>query len=163
MSMTTLVPLFIGGMLLAAASAFIVTTGTSYLLSSATSITYDFYTRYFNHNPSDKQTLFVTRYATPVVGVLAYVILQYFPSILAVQSWSYTMIGASLTPPVLGALLSKKVTPMAGLLSMIVGALGTLGWELAGKPGGVASALIAFPAAVIVLVVVSMFTQKREA
>lgn len=163
MSMTTIVPLFIGGMLLAAASAFIVTTGTSYLLSSATSITYDFYTRYFNHNPSDKQTLFVTRYATPVVGVLAYVILQYFPSILAVQSWSYTMIGASLTPPVLGALLSKKVTPMAGLLSMIVGALGTLGWELAGKPGGVASALIAFPAAVIVLVVVSMFTQKREA
>lgn len=163
MSMTTIVPLFMGGMLLAAASAFIVTTATSYLLSSATSITYDFYTRYFNQKPSDKQILFVTRYATPVIGILAYVILQYFPSILAVQSWSYTMIGASLTPPVLGALLSKKVTPMAGLLSMIVGAVGTIGWELAGKPGGVASALIAFPAAVIVLIVVSMVTQKSNA
>ena len=43
-------------------------------------------------------------------------------SVLAVQNWSYTMIGAGVTPALLGCLLSKKVTPAGGLLSVIVGA-----------------------------------------
>jgi len=158
MSMTTIVPTVVGGLLLAAASAFIVTTGTSYLLSSATSITYDFYVTYINKKPTDRQTLMLTRWSTPVVGIVAYIILQFFPSILAVQNWSYTMIGASLTPVVLGALIWKRVTPTSGFLSMVVGAGGTLVWELMGMPAssGIGSALVAFPAAVIVLVVVSL-------
>ena len=162
MSMTTVVPTVIGGLLLAAASAFIVTTGTSYLLSSATSITYDFYVTYINKQPTDKQTLTVTRWATPIIGVVAYVILQFFPTILAVQNWSYTMIGASITPVVLGALLWKKVTRIAGFLSMFVGVSATLIWELLKLPGGVASALIAFPAAVIVLIAATLVTQPRN-
>ena len=162
MSMTTVVPTVIGGLLLAAAASFIVTTGTSYLLSSATSITYDFYVTYINKQPTDRQTLFMTRWATPAIGVVAYIILQFFPTVLAVQNWSYTMIGASITPVVLAALLWKNVTRIAGFLSMAVGVSTTLVWELMGLPGGIASALISFPAAVIVLVVISLITQPRN-
>lgn len=162
LSMTTIMPLFIGGILLAAASAFIVTTGTSYLLSSATSITFDFYKHYINHDITDKQVLNITRWATPVVGIAAYVILQFFPTILAIQNWSYTMIGASLTPAVLGALMTSKVTRAGGFASMATGAIVTIVWEISGLPYGLATALVAFPASVAMLIIVSALTQSAK-
>jgi len=164
MSMTTIVPTAIGGMLLAAASAFIITTGTSYLLTSATSITYDFYKEFVNQERSDKMTLGITRWTTPVLGVIAFIILQFFPTILAVQNWSYTMIGAGITPALLGCLISKKVTPVGGLLSIIVGAGLTLTWELLHQPFGITTIIVAFPASVLTLIVVSALTQgSRQA
>jgi SSS family solute:Na+ symporter len=162
MSMTTVIPTFIGGILLAAAAAFILTTATSYLLSSATSIAYDFYISYVNENATDKQKLAATRWATPVLGILAYITLQFFPSILAVQNWSYTMIGAGLTSAVIGAMIWPRVTKAAGLASMILGAGTTLTWELFGLSRVVGSALVAFPVALITLVVVTLFTSSKS-
>lgn len=162
LSTTTLIPPFIGGMLLAASTAFIITTGTSYLLTCGTSVTYDFYIQYVNKSPSDKQTLWINRAGTAIIGVLALIILNFFPSILALQNWSYTMIGASITPAVLGSMWSDKVTRPAGFLSMLLGAVTTLVWEMLGCPGGLQSALIAAPVSIAVLILVSIFTQKKE-
>ena len=108
LSTTTIIPAFIGGMLLAASTAFIITTGTSYLLTCGTSVTYDFYKQYINKTPDDSQTLWVNRIGTALIGIIALIILNFFPTILALQNWSYTMIGASITPAVLGSMFSKK-------------------------------------------------------
>lgn len=162
LSTTTIIPSFIGGLLLAAATAFIITTGTSYLLSCGTSVTYDFYVQYMNKEPSDKQTLWVNRAGTVLIGIIALIILNFFPTVLALQNWSYTMIGASVTPAVLASMWSKKVTRPAGFLSMVSGAATTLVWEVLGCPGGFQSALIAAPVAIIVLIGVSACTQKKE-
>lgn len=161
MSMTTVIPTFVGGILLATASAFILTTATSYLLSSATSITYDFYTSYINKDSTDEQKLVITRWATPILGILAYIILQFFPSILAIQNWSYTMIGAGLTCAIIGAMVWPRVTKAAGVSSMIVGTGTTLIWEILGSPGGVASALVAFPLALVTLIIVTLLTSSN--
>lgn len=115
LSTTTIIPAFIGGMLLAASTAFIITTGTSYLLTCGTSVTYDFYKQYINKTPDDSQTLWVNRIGTALIGIIALIILNFFPTILALQNWSYTMIGASITPAVLGSMFSKKVTPSGWL------------------------------------------------
>lgn len=163
LSTTTVIPPFVGGMLLAAATAFIITTGTSYLLACGTSVTYDFYVQYFNKTPGDKQTLWVNRVGTVLIGVVALIILNFFPSVLALQNWSYTMIGASITPAVLASMWSEKVTRPAGFLSMLLGAISTLAWEIMGCPGGVQSVLIAGPIAILTLIIVSVFTQKKEA
>lgn len=159
---TTVVPPIIGGLLLAAAAAFIITTGTSYLLTCGTSVTYDFYCQYINKTPNDKQKLWCQRIGTVLIGLTALIILNFFPTVLALQNWSYTMIGASMTPAVLGSLWSDKVTRPAGFLSMLLGATATLGWELAGCPLGLQSVLIAAPLSIITLVVVSMATQKKS-
>ena len=163
LSTTTVIPPFVGGMLLAAATAFIITTGTSYLLACGTSVTYDFYVQYFNKTPGDRQTLWVNRVGTVLIGVVALIILNFFPSVLALQNWSYTMIGASITPAVLASMWSEKVTRPAGFLSMLLGAISTLVWEIMGCPGGVQSVLIAGPIAILTLIIVSVFTQKKEA
>lgn len=162
LSTTTIIQPFIGGMLLAASTAFIITTGTSYLLTCGTSVTYDFYVQYFNKKPGDKQVLWINRIGTAIIGIIALIILNFFPSILALQNWSYTMIGASITPAVLGSMFSSKVTRPAGFLSMLLGSITTLVWEILGCPGGYQSALIAAPVSILTLIIVSALTQKKE-
>jgi len=158
---STVMPLVFGGLILAAATALIVTTGNSYLLSAATNVTYDLYARYVNKDATDQQKLWVTRATVLVFGLAAFLILFQFPTILSIQMYSYTIYGAGLTPAVLGAILWKKVTPAGGIASMLVGAGGTLIWELVlNKPGGFDAALPMIPAAAIVLIVVSLITYK---
>lgn len=148
-------PPLIGSLCLAAISAFIITTGNSYLLSSAVNLGWDIYARVINRNATDKHRLSVTRWGVIVLGILAYVLITYFPTVLAVQMYAYTMYGASITPALLAAVLSPNIKPQAGIWSMIVGAVTTLAWELSGKPYGLASVMIAAPLAIITLFLVN--------
>lgn len=162
MSTTTVIPTFIGGLLLAAATAFIVTTGDSYLLSGATNITYDLYAKVINPNATDEQKIKVIRYAIAIAGVFAYILIQFFPSVLAIQFWSYTIYGAGITPALLGALCWKKVTKSGGISSMCIGALVTVIWEMFKQPFGVATVLVAVPVSFVVLIIVSLMTQSQN-
>lgn len=162
MSTTTIIPVVAGGLLLAASAAFIITTGDSYLLSGATNITYDIYVDRIKPDATDRQKFVFTRVTIVVIGILAYIILQFFPTILAIQYWSYTVYGAGITPAVIGALCWKKVTKTGGIASMAVGSLITIIYEAMGQPLGVATVLIAVPVATIVLIVVSLMTQKQN-
>ncbi|GGK01473.1 sodium:proline symporter [Lentibacillus kapialis] len=164
MASTVVLPNVVGGILLAAATAFIITTGNSYLLSGATNVTYDIVNRYFMKNPTDKQLMNTTKIFVVIMGVLAYVLISYFPTILDVQMYAYTVYGAGLTPAVLGVLLWKRVNKAGGLSSMIAGVVTTLTWEIVlGKPFEINSSVIAVPVAILVLIFVTLATSKRQA
>ncbi|OWZ83390.1 sodium:solute symporter family protein [Natranaerobius trueperi] len=159
---TTIMPTFIGGFLLASITAFIITTGSSYLLSSATNITMDIYRNYINPNATGKQQLFITRVLLVVLGILAYVLTQYFPTILDAQMYAYTVYGAGITPAVLGVFLwGHRVTKQAGISSMICGTIATLIIEFSGV-FAYDPVIISVPIAVIVLVVVTLFTKPKD-
>lgn len=160
MSTTTVIPTAIGGLLLAASTAFIVTTGDSYLLSGATNITYDLYTK-IKPEATDQMKFKVTRYTIVLAGIFAYILIQFFPSVLAIQYWSYTIYGAGITPALLGALLWKKVTKTGGISSMAVGAIVTVIWEILKHPFGIATVLVAVPISFVVLITVSLMTQSE--
>lgn len=159
---STITPWFVGGLMMAAAVAFIITTGDSYLLSGATNISTDVYA-HFKKDATDGQMLRITRVSIFVFGVLALAILKFFPSILAIQYWAYTIVGAGVTPSLIGCILFPgKVTKWGGLFSMVSGAVLTVGWELAGHPFGIATILVAFPVSLILLIVVSALTQGSK-
>ena len=162
MSSTTVIPTLAGGVLLAAAAAFIITTGDSYLLSGATNITYDIYAEKINPNATDAQKFKVTRWTIVIAGIAAYILLQFFPTVLAIQYWSYTIYGAGITPALIGALCWKKVTKTGGIASMIVGTIVTIAYEMMKQPLGLSTVLVAVPVAVIVLIAVSLLTQKEN-
>lgn len=158
---STLCPWVIGGIMMAAASAFIITTADSYLLSGATNIAVDVYA-HFNQKATDADQLKITRWSIVIFGILSLGILKFFPSILAVQFWSYTVVGAGITPSLLGCVLCpEKVTKWGGLASMIGGTVLTIGWELAKHPYGIATIFVAFPASMVLLVLVSACTNKK--
>lgn len=162
MSSTTVIPTLAGGILLAAAAAFIITTGDSYLLSGATNITYDIYAEKINPNATDAQKFKVTRWTIVIAGILAYILLQFFPTVLAIQYWSYTIYGAGITPALIGALCWKKVTKTGGIVSMVVGTIVTIAYEMMKQPLGLSTVLVAVPIAVVVLIAVSLLTQKEN-
>jgi len=152
-------PFLVGAPLLAAAVAFIITTGDSYLLSCSTNVTHDFYVRFFNPSASETQRLWITRWVVLCLGILAWVLGTFFPSVLAIQMYSYTMYGAAITPAVLAAFLWRRVTAAGGIASIIMGGGGTLFWELGlQRPMGWNSILFSLPLSVGALVFVSLLT-----
>ncbi|MGD8359975.1 MAG: sodium:solute symporter family protein [Gemmatimonadota bacterium] len=156
-------PFLIGAPLLAAAVAFIITTGDSYLLSCSTNVTHDFYVRFLNPRASQAQRLWITRGVVLCLGILAWVLGTFFPSVLAIQMYSYTMYGAAITPAVLAALLWRRVTPAGGVASILLGGAGTLFWELGlNRPMGWNSILFSLPLSVGALVLVSLATFRPE-
>lgn len=162
-STTTVLPVFVGGLLLASIAAFIVTTGNSYLLSCATNVTYDIYVKYIRQDANDKQKLIFTRLLVVILGALAYILVQFFPSILSLQMYAYTLYGASLTPAMLAVFFWKRVNKVGGIASMVTGAVSTLIWEIPlAKPLGINSVIVALPLAVIALYLGTVLTSKKD-
>ena len=156
-------PMAFGALIMCACMAFIVTTADSYLLSSATNLTNDIYVKYIRKHATDKQTMLVLRGTIVVFSVIAVALTLYFPTVLSLQMTAYTMYGAAITPAILFALFSKKVTPAAGIAGILVGGLATIVWTLMGTPYGIQCAIVAVPASVIAILVVSAVTPKGEA
>ena len=155
-------PLVFGALVMCACMAFIVTTADSYLLSSATNLTNDIYVKYINKNATDRQKMTVLRVTIVVFSIIAVALTLYFPTVMALQMTAYTMYGAAITPAILFALFSKRVTPAAGLAGIIVGGLATIVWTLMGTPGGVQCAIVAVPASVIAILLVSAVTKNSD-
>ena len=156
-------PMAFGALIMCACMAFIVTTADSYLLSSATNLTNDIYVKYIRKDATDKQKMLVLRGTIVVFSVIAVALTLYFPTVLSLQMTAYTMYGAAITPAILFALFSKKVTPAAGIAGILVGGLATIVWTLMGTPYGIQCAIVAVPASVIAIRVVSAVTPKGEA
>ncbi len=152
-------PLLFGALVMCACMAFIVTTADSYLLSSATNLTNDIYAKYIRKDATDRQKMMVLRLTIVVFSVIAVALTLYFATVLALQMTAYTMYGAAITPAILFALFSKRVTPAAGLAGILVGGAVTIIWTLMGTPGGVQCAIVAVPASVAAILIVTAVTK----
>ena len=86
---------------------------------------------------------------------------KFFPSILSMQMYAYSIYGAAVTPAFLACLFWDKATKAGGLTSIIVGGLTVLIWEIVLKnPMGLNSIVIAGPLSIICLIIVSLMTQS---
>lgn len=155
-------PAGIGAVLLVAALALIITTGSSYLLTCSGNIVYDLVFIKNKERGNSKTGVVVGRFAVLAIAVLGFVMVQFFESVLALQMYAYTMYGAAITPAVLAALFWKRVTPLGAIASMVAGGVVTILWEVSGKAEAINSVIPALPAAVIVLVAVSLLSKPRS-
>jgi solute:Na+ symporter, SSS family len=154
------VPTVIGGLLLAGALAFIVTTATSFMLSVGGNLLYDFYVRFARTEVSESSRLGLHRGAVVLVAVLAYVMGTFFPTVLELQIYSYTVYGVAIAPAVLALLFWRRVTTVGALAGMIAGTAAVLIWEFPlGKPLEWNSVLVALPTAILALIIGSLLTR----
>jgi SSS family solute:Na+ symporter/sodium/proline symporter len=161
-------PTFLGVLLLAGATAIIVSTANSFLLTPATNIIRDVYQRFVNPSITDNQVVLYTRAIVIILGVVGFVIGNFFETILAMALWAYTMYGAGITPALLGALIWPRATPAGGVASILAGMGTTLGWEIialvrgggaAAYPFGLATVYPALFLSIGTLIVVSLVTK----
>jgi len=114
-------PLIAGMVLLCAAVAMMLSTATSFLMIPSTNVTRDIYQRFINPQISQKNIVRFQRTAIVVLGIIAYVIANFFKSILDMAFTAYTMVGAGITPALLAAFLWKRVTVKGGVASILAG------------------------------------------
>lgn len=162
------VPLLGGLLLICAAVAIITSTGNSFLLTPSTNLTRDIYQRFVNPDASEKVIILFQRVMVLVLGVVAWLLLTQFRTILDMAFTAYTMIGAGLTPALLAAFLWKRVTTAGGVASIATGMTVTLIITIINSIGDaplIAYDYIVLPAAglsIIALISVSLLTQPES-
>lgn len=116
-------PTIFGALLLAAGAAIIISTGNTFLMVTSTNVTRDIFQAFFFREASSSQVVWLQRLTIIGIGVLAFVMMSQFETILEMALISYTMIGASLAPALLAAFFWKRVTRAGGVASIASGML----------------------------------------
>jgi len=156
-------PFVFGAILMAACISFVITTADSFLLSASTNVTYDIWGRFIKKDATDKERMRFIRITIVAVAAIAFVMGMYFPNILSIQMYSYTMYGAAITPALLCALFYKKVTPAGGIAGILSGGILTIAWDVVlMSPMAIKSAIISVPVSFIVIFLVSAVTQPKK-
>jgi SSS family solute:Na+ symporter/sodium/proline symporter len=123
-------PAFMGAVLLGAVFAKVISTASNYLFSPATNLIEDVFVRYISPAASNKRILIVSRLAVVLLGCWALYQAVYAESILQKMLWAYTIYSAALTPVVLAAFYSKRVTAWGAVAAIATGTVVTLAWDL---------------------------------
>ena len=120
---------FIGGFLLSAILAAVMSTISSQLLVTSSSMTEDIYKTFFNKQASAKNMLMMSRLSVLIVAIIALLLsLNPKDSILNLVGNAWAGFGAAFGPLILLSLLWKRTTATAGLLGMLVGGATVLLW-----------------------------------
>ncbi|UCB51538.1 MAG: sodium:solute symporter family protein [Candidatus Zixiibacteriota bacterium] len=152
----------IGCVLLAAIVAVIVSTADSFLLVPSTNIMRDIYQRFINPNVSQKKMVLYSRIVVILLGIIAFVQVRFFTTVLAMALYAYTMYGVGITPATLAAFFWKRATPTGGVCSIASGMVTTIVWELLKKPFDVPTVYPALILSVSSLIIISLLTPKPK-
>ena len=158
-------PAVMGAVLLGAVFGKVISTASNYLFSPSTNLVNDVFVRYMMPGASNKRVLIVSRLAVVLLGCWALYQAVYAESILQKMLWAYTIYSAALTPVVLAAFYSKRVTAWGAVAAIASGTVVTLAWDAPGVkelfPKILAERDAIFPAlavAVAAMIVVSLLT-----
>ena len=148
------------GLLFAACIAATMSTSDTCLLSSATAWT-NIYKDLINPKATTEQLKKHNEIAMVVIGLGVMIVALTNSDIISLITVGYSAGIAGLLVPFFAAFFSKKATNAGALAAMVVG---IVGWALVNynviSIGGLPGLFVSVPAAVVVIIVVSMFTKK---
>ena len=121
-------PMVLGLLLVSTMMAIIVSTADSFLLIPATNLTRDVYQRYIHPGADEKQVLLISRILVLVLGIIAFLLVSQFKTVLNAAFTAYNIYGTSITPALLAAFLWKRATAVGALASIVTGTSVTLIW-----------------------------------
>ena len=160
-------PALMGALLLGAVFAQVMSAASNYLFSPATNLVNDVFTRYIAPGASNKKVLIVSRLAVVLLGCWALYQSLHAESVIHTMLWAYTVYAASLTPVVLAAFFSRRVTAWGAVSAIGAGTLITVIWDIQAVKNCFPRILadrdaifLALPVAVAAMIVVSIFTPK---
>ena len=156
---------FIGGFLLAAILAAIMSTISSQLLVSSSSLTEDFYKIFLRKKAKQKELVLVGRVSVIAVAAIA-IALAYdrSSSVLGLVSNAWAGFGAAFGPVILLSLFWKRMTRWGALAGMIVGAVTVLVWVyVLGLSGLMYEIVPGFVACMATIILVSLVSKAPKA
>ncbi|MFC4803078.1 sodium/proline symporter PutP [Neobacillus sp. GCM10023253] len=155
-------PLF-AGFALAAILAAIMSTISSQLIVTSSALVEDLYKVVVNKKASDKHLVFLGRMAVLIVAVVASALaFKQNSTILDLVAYAWAGFGAAFGPVILLSLFWKKMTNWGALFGMIVGAVTVIVWKNIGLGDTLYEIVPGFVFNLVVSVVVSMITYKKN-
>jgi SSS family solute:Na+ symporter len=119
----------VGGFLLAAILAAIMSTISSQLLVSSSSLTEDFYKTFLRRNASQKELVLIGRLSVLAVSLVAiFLAFDRSSTILSLVSNAWAGFGAAFGPLILFSLYRKQMSRTAAIAGMVTGAAVVLFW-----------------------------------
>lgn len=155
---------WLGGILLAAILAAIMSTIDSQLLVSSSTLTEDFYKLIIKRKAPARELVNVSRGFVLVITVIACVLaLSGNQTIFSLVKFAWGGFGAAFGPVILTALYSRRMTWQAALCGMLCGFTVMLGWYVAGWNKYMYEILPGFAAGLIVILLINrILPQKSE-
>lgn len=98
------------------------------MLIPATNLTRDVYQRYIHPGADENQVLLISRGLVLVLGIIAFLLVSQFKTVLNAAFTAYNIYGTSITPALLAAFLWKRATAVGALASIVTGTSVTLIW-----------------------------------
>jgi SSS family solute:Na+ symporter len=152
----------IGGFLLSAILAAVMSTISSQLLVTSSSMTEDIYKAFINKKASAKNLLFMSRASVLIVAIISLLLsLNPKDTILNLVGNAWAGFAAAFGPVVVLSLLWKRTTSMGALAGMIAGGMTVLLWVYIEHPYKELYEIIpGFCLGFITIVIVSLLTPK---
>lgn len=150
---------WIGGFLLAAVLAAIMSTADSQLLVASSALTEDFYRTFVKKDASDHQLVWIGRVTVVAVAIVAFVLALKGGGVLDLVAYAWAGFGAAFGPLILLSLYWRGVTRNGALAGMVTGAAVVVIWRQIGNPMGLYEMVPAFILSAVAIVLVSWFTQ----
>ena len=124
-----ILPPWLVGVIIAAATAAMMSTVDSQLLIAATSVAEDFFGKIVNKKASQKRLLLIGRLATVGIGVVAFLLgIRAERAVYWLVLYAWGGLAASFGPPLLLSLRWKRTTKWGVLAGMVVGAVTIVIW-----------------------------------
>ncbi|MBB3066150.1 sodium/proline symporter PutP [Limibacillus halophilus] len=150
---------WIGGIMLAAVLAAIMSTADSQLLVTSSALTEDIYRALLNRNASQNQLVWIGRALIVVVALIAFILALQGGSVLGLVGYAWAGFGAAFGPLILISLYWKGVTRNGALVGMLSGAIAVVAWKQMGTPFGLYEMVPAFFLSGILVFAVSKITK----
>jgi sodium/proline symporter len=120
----------VGGVLLAAILAAIMSTASSQLLVTSSAVSEDFYKAFVRKNASDSELVWASRMTVLVVAVAAFFLaLEPDSSVLELVAYAWAGFGAAFGPMFIFSLYWRRMTRGGALAGMITGGITVLLWK----------------------------------
>jgi len=163
--LTSDLPLWVGGLGLAAVFSAEASAADAILFMLATSLSQDLYRRFVDPHASESRVLGVARVSAATGGLLAVGLAIVSPSITEALKIFYTLLSVSLFVPVMAGLYLPQVGPSEALVAIFCGIASTVAAHFTTGGAGVGSlspALIGLLAAAASCAVVAGIRRRRE-
>jgi len=160
---TSLLPGWIAGILISGAMAAMMSTADSQLLVTASAISEDIIHKVANRNLSPEKLLNVSRLATIIVGLFAFIMAcSSTDLVFTLVSYAWSGLGASFGPVLLCIIYWKRITREGAIAGLLTGALSTIIWKnIDVLNNAVTERLASYVLAFIAIILVSIFWNKK--
>jgi len=116
----------LGGFIIAAIIAAIMSTADSFLLVAGVTIGRDFYQRFINKDATDRQLITISRIVTLIVGAVGLIIAIIYPkSLVFLGAYVFGTVAAGLFVPLYIGMVWKRANSVGGILGIVCGFIGT--------------------------------------